>query len=72
MSKTYKKNARFSALLNARKITGYKLASLLGYKDKTTVYHWIYGRGEPNARTMLKLMEILDVSALELLQIFGE
>lgn len=70
--KAYKRRYRFADLLSARKITAYKLAAKLGYKDKTTVYRWIYGISEPNARTMLKLVEILDISALELLQIFGE
>ncbi|MBQ9728208.1 MAG: helix-turn-helix transcriptional regulator [Clostridia bacterium] len=65
---------RLAELLSSRKITAYKLAQMLGYKDssKTTVYKWIYGEGEPNAATMLKLMEILDVSALDILRIFAE
>ena len=69
-----KKNERLAALLKSRNITAYRLARELGYKDnsRTTVYQWIYGRGEPSARIMLKLMEILDVSALEILRIFGE
>ena len=69
-----KKNERLVALLKSRGITAYKLAEVLGYKDKskTVVYQWVYGRGEPNAQTMLKLMEILDVSALEILRVFGE
>lgn len=69
-----KRRTRFENLLKSRKITAYKLASLLGYKDstKTTVYKWIYGLGEPNAAMMLKLTEILGVSAQEILEIFAE
>ena len=61
-------------MLKSRNITAYKLAGLLGYKDstKTTVYKWVYGVSEPSAATMLKLMEILDVSAQEILEIFAE
>lgn len=62
---------RFAALLQSRGITAYQLAKQLG-RDKTSVYKWIYGIGEPNARTMLKLMMILDVSAQEILEIFAE
>ena len=65
------KRTAFFNLLKSRNITAYKLALMLGY-DKTTVYKWIYGQGEPNAETMLKLIVILDVSALEILQIFAE
>jgi transcriptional regulator with XRE-family HTH domain len=67
-----KRRVKFAEILSSRKITAYKLAKTLGYKDVTTVYRWIYVRGEPNAATMLKLMEILDVSALDLLQAFAE
>ena len=67
-----RKKPRFAQLLSSRKITAYKLAKELGYKDKTTVYKWIYGYGEPDAKTMLALIELLDVSALELLRIFAE
>lgn len=61
----------FADLLQARKITAYKLSQLLGYKDRSAVYKWIYGSGEPNAATMLKLTAILDVSAEEILKIFA-
>ncbi|MBQ9113877.1 MAG: helix-turn-helix domain-containing protein [Clostridia bacterium] len=69
--KTVKKNVKLATLLSARKITAYKLSGMLGFKDKTTAYKWVYGKAEPNAKTMLKLMEILDVSALEILTIFA-
>ena len=69
--KTIKKNKAFAELLSARKITAYKLSGMLGFKDKTTAYKWVYGKAEPNAATMLKLMEILYVSALEILHIVG-
>ena len=69
--KTGKRKTRFENLLKARKITAYNLGKELGYKDKTTVYKWIYGISEPNAKTKLRLMEILDVSALEILLAFA-
>ena len=67
-----KRRKRFEDLLKSRKITAYRVAKILKYKDVTTVYRWIYGQGEPTAATMLKLMEILDVSALEILQVFAD
>lgn len=74
MQKEKKRNQAFANLLNSRKLTAYKLAGILGYKDtsRTTVYKWIYAQSEPNAATMLKLMEILNVSAEEILHIFVE
>ena len=69
-----KRRTRFENLLKSRKITAHKLAGLLGYKDstKTTVYTWIYGISEPNAAMLLKLTEMLGVSAQEILEIFAE
>ena len=52
-------------------MTAYRLSKILGYKDHA-VYKWIYGKGEPNAETMLKLTEILNVSAQEILKMFAE
>ena len=68
------KRRRLVNLLKACKITAYKLANILGYKDstRTTVYKWIYGLSAPSAATMLKLTEILDVSAQEILEIFAQ
>lgn len=68
------RNQAFADLLQSRKITAYKLSKILGYKDssRTTVYKWVQGKAEPNAATMLKLTEILDVSAEEILRIFAE
>ncbi len=62
----------FADLLHSRNITAYKLAELLEYKDKTAVYKWIYRKGEPNSATMLRLMDILEVSAAEILRMFAE
>ncbi|MBQ8323207.1 MAG: helix-turn-helix transcriptional regulator [Clostridia bacterium] len=72
MRKQQKRTA-FADLLRSRNINARKLGELLGYKDKsrTTVYKWVYGKGEPNAATMLRLMEILDVSAEEILRVFA-
>lgn len=66
------KRKQFADLLQSRNITAYKLSGLLGYRDRTAVYKWIYGKGEPNAATMLKLMKILEVSAEEILRMFAE
>lgn len=67
-----KKRTLLSNLLKERGITAYKLSAMLGYKDKTAIYKWIYGKSEPNAKTMLKLSEILNVSAEEILKIFSD
>ena len=72
MKKKHKRNVAFQNLLKSRKVTAYKLSEMLGYKERTTVYKWIYGYAEPSAAAMLKMLEILDVSALEILRIFGE
>ena len=67
-----KKRKKLSDLLKKRNVSAYQLSKELGYKDVTTVYKWLYGKGEPNAATMLKLMIILSVSAEEILRIFAE
>jgi plasmid maintenance system antidote protein VapI len=66
-----KKRTKFQELLKVRGITAYKLSKILGYKDHA-VYQWIYGKGEPNATTMLKLTKLLDVSAQEILEMFAD
>lgn len=66
-----KKRTKFQELLKDRKMTAYRLSKILGYKDHA-VYKWIYGKGEPNAETMLKLTEILNISAQEILKMFAE
>ncbi len=66
------KRKEFARVLRLRGITAYRLSQMLGYKDPYHVYKWIYGRGAPSAATMLRLMEILDVSAEEILRMFAE
>lgn len=68
-----RRNQAFADLLKSRNVTAYKLTKELGYKDdsRSTVYKWVQGVSEPNAATMLKLTEILDVEADELLRIFA-
>ena len=66
------KRKTFADLLQSRSITAYKLGRMLGYKGGNTVYKWIYGKSEPNAATMLKLIKILEISAEEMLQMFAE
>lgn len=68
--KEIKRRTAFEALLKSRGLTAYKLSKLLGHKDPYHAYKWIYGKGEPNAATMLRLMEILDVSGEEILRAF--
>ena len=70
--KEIKENKKFKSLLQSRNITAYQLSKRLGYKDGTTAYKWIYGKSEPSARIILKMSEILDVSAFELLMIFAD
>lgn len=64
-----KKRTKFQELLKAQSITAYKLSKILG---DHAVYQWIYGRGEPSAAIMLKLTEIFNVSAQEILEMFAE
>ena len=66
------KRKKLKALLDARGITAYKLAKILGYKDPFHVYRWIYGRGEPTAKTMLALTDVLDATAQEILEAFAD
>ena len=66
------KRQEFARVLRLRGVTAYKLSKELGLKDRTSVYKWIYGKGAPNAATMLRLMDILDVSAEEILRMFAE
>lgn len=67
-----KRRIKFENLLKERNLTAYELSDWLGYRDHYTVYKWIYGKGEPNAATMLKLTVLLEVSAEEILKIFAE
>ena len=66
------RRTEFERLLRVRNISAYRLAQMLGYKDKTVVYKWIYGKGEPSAKTMLLLTSILDVSADTILRVFAD
>lgn len=67
-----RKRPKLKQLLDARGITPCALSKRLGYKDERAVYKWIYGIAEPRAAVMLKLTEILDVSAEEILRLFAE
>lgn len=66
-----KKNEKFLHLLNLNGLTAYKLATMLGYKDSSRVYKWLYNKAKPDALTMLKLTEILCCSAEEVLCCFA-
>lgn len=52
-------------------LTVIKVSQILGYGDNA-VAKWIYGKGEPSAAIMLKLTEILNVTADEVLKMFAE
>lgn len=64
-------NQSFKTLLKNKSISPYDLAKELDIKPQS-VYRYIWGEREPNARTMLKLMKILNVSAETILTIFAE
>lgn len=66
-----KKNEKLLHLLNLNGLTAYKVAELLGYKDCSRVYKWLYCKATPNASTMLKLMGILSCSAEDILHCFA-
>ena len=66
-----KKNEKLLYLLNLNGLTAYKVAKLLGYKDSSRVYKWLYNKASPNALTMLKLSEILNCSAEDILRCFA-
>ncbi len=65
------KNEKLLYLLNLNGLTAYKVAQLLGYKDSSRVYKWLYNKAEPSASTMLKLTEILCCSAEDILRCFA-
>lgn len=65
------KNEKLLYLLNLNGLTAYKVAELLGYKDSSRVYKWLYNKAEPNASAMLKLSEILCCSADDILRCFA-
>lgn len=65
------KNEKLLYLLNLNGLTAYKVAELLGYKDASRVYKWLYNKAQPNALTMLKLTEILSCSAEDILRCFA-
>lgn len=65
------KNEKLLYLLNLNGLTAYKVAKLLGYKDSSRVYKWLYNKASPNALTMLKLSETLNCSAEDILRCFA-
>lgn len=67
-----KRRKEFEKLIKDKGIKPTELAETLGYQSKYTVYKWIYGIAEPNAATMLRLMELLEIDAETLLHLFAE
>lgn len=66
-----KKRIEFKNLLKEKRITGDKLAKILGYSNGA-IYAWVGGKSEPNTTTILTLSEILGVSVEKIVRIFGE
>lgn len=62
---------KFKELLKSKNMTCYGLAKKLGVKLQT-VYQWAWGRCTPNPETILQIVEILEVSAEEVLRCFVE
>ena len=65
------KNENLLYLLNLNGLTVNKLSELLGYSDPSRVYKWLYNKAAPNASTMLKLTELLNCSAENILRCFA-
>lgn len=65
------KRKKLFELLERRNKTAYSLAKEIGYKPQA-VYNWLYGIGAPSAAVMLKLTDLLEVTAEEILKIFAE
>lgn len=66
-----KTREKFEEALKKNNLTAYKLGKILGV-GKPTVYYWLWGESVPKVGTMLKLTEILNVSAQEILEMFAE
>lgn len=66
-----KQREKLARLLELKGMSAYALAKAIGYKPQT-VYNWVYGHGTPTPALMLKMTEILGVSAQEMLEIFAE
>jgi plasmid maintenance system antidote protein VapI len=66
-----KKRKKFDLLLREREITAPKLAKDLGVTGQA-VYGWVWGRGTPTPRNMIRLTKILNISAEEVLELFAE
>ena len=66
-----KNRERLARILEQKGMSAYALAKAVGYKPQT-VYNWVYRHGTPTPTVMLKMMDILDVSAREILEIFSD
>ncbi|MBQ3221159.1 MAG: helix-turn-helix transcriptional regulator [Clostridia bacterium] len=66
-----KRREKFVQILEQKGMSAYALAKVIGYKPQT-VYNWVYGHGTPTPVVMLDLVEILGVSAQEILEMFAE
>lgn len=65
------KRIKLYELLEQRKMTAYSFARALNYKPQA-VYNWLYGIGTPSVKVMLNIMEVLNISADEVLSLFVE
>ena len=66
------RNENLTYLLNLNGLTVGMVSELLGYTDSSRVYKWLYNKAAPNASTMLKLAEILNCSAEDMLRCFAD
>ena len=62
---------KFLKLLHENNCSAIRLAKLLGV-ERNAIYNWDKLRSSPNPQTILKIKEILGVSAEELLKCFVE
>ena len=66
-----KQRERLARILEQKGMSAYALAKAVGYKPQT-VYNWVYGHGTPTPAVMLKIMDILGISAQEILGLFAD
>lgn len=69
--KKRKEKIKFGMFLQEQGISPYALAKELSIAPQS-IYRYIWGDREPNAKTMIKLAKILNVSGDEILEMFVE
>ena len=61
----------FQDIIDESGYRAYIVSEKLGH-NKSTIYAWLKGRYEPNARDMLGLSKLLQVPVETIVRIFGE